>query len=78
MIREITSSAVVLILFSLMLFPSDGFSESPYLKEGIEQYKEENYDEAVEILEKGTHRGSRVLGGRLLLGARLQIGDRLP
>ena len=50
------NAAVLLIsvplFFISLIFPPDTFCESPSLTKGIEQYKQENYIEAINILEK--------------------------
>lgn len=41
-----------LVLIIIMLYPVSAFADSASLKEGIEQYKKENYEEAIELLKK--------------------------
>jgi len=43
---------LVMLFFLSYFLPYALCKESEYLKKGIEQYKEENYEEAVEILKK--------------------------
>ena len=50
--RTVISSLGILLVFFLVASPSGVSAESPYLTKGIEQYKMENYEEAVEILIK--------------------------
>lgn len=49
--KAIILSFSVFLFFS-MLVPSKGFCENRFLKEGIAQYREENFEEAVDVLIK--------------------------
>lgn len=52
MARAVILSVSVFLLLSFTLCLSVAFSQSPSLIEGIKQYKEEKYEQAVEILVK--------------------------
>ena len=44
---------VLLVLISIFLFSNNAFSQqSPLIKSGIEQYREENYEEAIEVFQE--------------------------
>jgi len=44
--------SISIVLFVFIIFPSYVFGESSLLREGIEQHKQENYEEAIDLLKK--------------------------
>ena len=62
----LSMSPFVLLLF--FLFPMISSAESPLLKKGIEQYKEENYVEAIGFLEKARKEDPKSSSAAFFLG----------
>ena len=66
--RATVLSVSVILFFSFILFPPDASSQSQYLREGIEQYKLENYEEAVELLIKARKETPKSSAAAFFLG----------
>lgn len=66
--RAAVLSISVLLFCCLIVFPFDAFSQTPYLREGIEQYKQENYEEAAELLIKERKQNPRSSVAAFFLG----------
>ncbi|MBW2075729.1 MAG: DUF2860 family protein [Deltaproteobacteria bacterium] len=57
-----------ILLLVLIILPPHAFSESPSLREGIEQYKQENYEEAIEFLVKARKEEPKSSSAAFFLG----------
>lgn len=68
MTQVVTVTASALMLLSFILCPCDVSAESPSLIEGIKQYKEENFEEAVEILLKAREEDPKSSAAAFFLG----------
>lgn len=74
--KSMLSVTIFVLLFCFVLLPSFAFGESAYLREGIEQYKLENYEESVDILIKARDKEPLSSMAAFLLGmAYKQIMD---
>lgn len=60
--------ASVLLSCCFVFVHSDAFSQGPYLREGIEQYKQENYEEAAEVLIKARKETPKSSAAAFFLG----------
>jgi len=62
----VLSTPIFLLL--LVMFLPHAFAESPHLREGIERYKQENYEEAVELLKKAALEDPKSSSAAFFLG----------
>ncbi len=60
--------SIPILLLLLVMFIPHAFGESPNLREGIEQYKQENYEEAIELLKKARKKDSKSSVAAFFLG----------
>ncbi|NVL90001.1 MAG: tetratricopeptide repeat protein [Desulfobacterales bacterium] len=60
--------SISILLFVLIIFPPHAIGKSPLLREGIEQYKQENYEEAVDLLTKARKKAPKSSSAAFFLG----------
>lgn len=60
--------SIPIVLFVFIIFPSYVFGESSLLREGIEQHKQENYEEAIDLLKKARKEDPKSSSAAFFLG----------
>ncbi len=60
--------SIPIVLFVFIIFPSYVFGESSVLREGIEQHKQENYEEAIDLLKKARKEDPKSSSAAFFLG----------
>jgi len=68
--------SIAIVLFVFIIFPSYVFGESSLLREGIEQHKQENYEEAIDLLKKARKEDPKSSSAAFLKGLVLQKEGR--
>ena len=66
--RVMIISIPLIVFFTVIIFHPDAFCESPSLMKGIEQYKQENYEEAIEFLKRAREEDKNSSSAAFFLG----------